>query len=58
MLDPMRLQNVKAWREADVRLGKITGGPNNAGKSNVLQFILLLKNKPGTPPTGLGTLIR
>ena len=45
MLDELELVNFKAWRELDVKFGKITGlfGPNSAGKSSLLQFLLMLK---------------
>ena len=45
MLKRMRLANFKAWREADLAFGKVTGifGPNSAGKSSLLQLLLLLK---------------
>ena len=45
MLKRLRLSNFKAWRSADLRFGKITGffGTNSAGKSSLLQFLLLLK---------------
>ncbi len=45
MLKHLKLKNFKAWREADLELGKVTGlfGPNSAGKSSLLHFLLLLK---------------
>ena len=45
MLERLRFENFKAWREADVKLGKVTGffGTNSAGKSSILQLLLLLK---------------
>ena len=45
MLNRLRLENFKAWREADLAFGKVTGffGANSAGKSSLLQFLLLLK---------------
>ena len=46
MLNRLRLENFKAWREADLTFGKVTGffGANSAGKSSLLQFLLLLKH--------------
>ncbi len=45
MLKRLQLWNFKAWRKADLTFGKITGffGTNSAGKSSLLQFLLLLK---------------
>ena len=45
MLKRLQLWNFKAWRRADLPFGKITGffGTNSAGKSSLLQFLLLLK---------------
>ena len=45
MLNRFKLENFKAWRHADLHLGKVTGlfGTNSAGKSSLLQLLLLLK---------------
>ena len=45
MLNRLRLANFKAWREADLTFGKVTGffGTNSAGKSSLLHLLLLLK---------------
>ena len=45
MLNRLKLQNFKAWREADLSFGKVTGffGTNSAGKSSLLHLLLLLK---------------
>ena len=45
MLNRMKVENFKAWRKADLTFGKVTGffGTNSAGKSSLLQFLLLLK---------------
>ena len=45
MLNHLDLENFKAWRKVDLRFGKITGffGTNSAGKSSLLQFLLMLK---------------
>ena len=45
MLTHITLKNFKAWREAELRFGKVTGffGTNSAGKSSLLQFLLMLK---------------
>ena len=55
MLNRVRVENFKAWREADIRLGKITGvfGTNSAGKSSLLQFLLLLKQTRNATDRGL-----
>ena len=45
MLKRLRLDNFKAWREADLTFGKVTGffGTNSAGKSSLFHLLLLLK---------------
>ena len=45
MLTRLELCNFKAWRRLTMPLAGVTGifGPNNAGKSGVAQFLLLLK---------------
>ena len=45
MLNHMKISNFKAWREAEIEFGNITGffGTNSAGKSSLLQLLLLLK---------------
>ncbi len=45
MITRLRLTNFKAWRELQVRFATVTGvfGANSAGKSSLLQFLLLLK---------------
>ena len=45
MLNRLKLENFKAWREADLTFGKVTGlfGTNSAGKSSLLHLLLLLK---------------
>lgn len=45
MLNRLKIENFKAWRHADLQLGKVTGlfGTNSAGKSSLLQLLLLLK---------------
>lgn len=55
MLTRVRLKNFKAWKEADLRLGKVTGlfGTNSAGKSSLLQFLLLLKQTRNATDRGL-----
>ena len=55
MLNHLRFQNFKAWREADLTLGKVTGffGPNSAGKSSLLQLLLLLKQTRNATDRGL-----
>lgn len=47
MLEKLRIKNFKAHEDTDLDLRPITIfiGPNNSGKSSVLQFLLLLKSK-------------
>ena len=42
MLNRLRVSNFKAWKEAALEFGPVTGffGSNSAGKSNLLQFLL------------------
>lgn len=55
MLNRIRLTNFKAWREADLTLGKITGffGANSAGKSSILHLLLLLKQTRNATDRGI-----
>ena len=55
MLSRLKIENFKAWREADLALGKVTGlfGTNSAGKSSLLQFLLLLKQTRNATDRGL-----
>lgn len=55
MLKRMQLGHFKAWKEADLALGKVTGlfGTNSAGKSSLLQFLLLLKQTKNATDRGL-----
>ena len=55
MLNRLKVENFKAWREADLTLGKVTGlfGTNSAGKSSLLQFLLLLKQTRNATDRGL-----
>ncbi len=55
MLKSLKIENFKAWREADLTFGKVTGffGPNSAGKSSLLQFLLLLKQTRNATDRGL-----
>ena len=55
MLTRLKLENFKAWRKADIPLGKVTGffGSNSAGKSSILQFLLLLKQTKNATDRGL-----
>ena len=45
MITRLRLTNFKAWKELEVRFATVTGvfGANSAGKSSLIQFLLLLK---------------
>lgn len=55
MLTRLRFRNFKAWREADLRFGQVTGlfGTNSAGKSSLLQLLLLLKQTRNATDRGL-----
>ena len=55
MLTRLKLENFKAWREADLQIGKVTGffGTNSAGKSSLLQLLLLLKQTRNATDRGL-----
>ena len=55
MLERLKFENFKAWREADLRFGKVTGffGTNSAGKSSILQLLLLLKQTRNATDRGL-----
>ena len=55
MLNRLEIENFKAWRKADLTFGKVTGffGTNSAGKSSLLQFLLLLKQTRNATDRGL-----
>ena len=55
MLNRLKLENFKAWREVDLELGKVTGlfGTNSSGKSSLLQLLLLLKQTHNATDRGL-----
>ena len=55
MLERLKLENFKAWRKADLRFGRVTGffGTNSAGKSSILQLLLLLKQTRNATDRGL-----
>ena len=55
MLTRLKIENFKAWQKADIAFGKITGffGANSAGKSSLLQFLLLLKQTRNATDRGL-----
>ena len=55
MLNRLKFQNFKAWREADLQFGTVTGffGTNSAGKSSLLQLLLLLKQTRNATDRGL-----
>ena len=55
MLKRLEIANFKAWREVDLAFGKVTGffGTNSAGKSSLLQFLLLLKQTRDATDRGL-----
>ncbi len=55
MLKRMEIRNFKAWREANLEFGKVTGffGTNSTGKSSLLQLLLLLKQTKNATDRGL-----
>ena len=55
MLTRLRLDNFKAWEKADLTLGKVTGlfGANSAGKSSILDLLLLLKQTRNATDRGI-----
>ena len=55
MLNRLSLKNFKAWREADLTFGKVTGffGTNSAGKSSLLHLLLLLKQTRNATDRGI-----
>ena len=55
MLSRLKLENFKAWQEADLTFGKVTGlfGANSAGKSSILNLLLLLKQTRNATDRGI-----
>ena len=55
MLKRMHLSNFKAWQQAEISFGRITGifGTNSSGKSSLLQLLLLLKQTKNATDRGL-----
>lgn len=55
MISQLTINNFKAWRRADLKLGSVTGlfGTNSSGKSSLLQFLLLLKQTKNATDRGL-----
>ena len=55
MLNRLRIENFKAWREVDLTFGKVTGffGANSAGKSSLLHLLLLLKQTRNATDRGI-----
>ena len=55
MLTRLTLENFKAWQKADLTFGKVTGffGSNSAGKSSLLQFLLMLKQTRNATDRGV-----
>jgi predicted ATPase len=49
------IENFKAWPEADLQFGQLTGlfGTNSSGKTSLLQFLLMLKQTKDTADRGL-----
>jgi predicted ATPase len=55
MLTELHLSNFKAWKELNMKLGRVTGlfGTNSSGKSSILQFLLMLKQTKNATDRGL-----
>ena len=55
MLNRLKVENFKAWREADLAFGRVTGffGTNSAGKSSLLHLLLLLKQTRNATDRGI-----
>ncbi|MCY4051134.1 MAG: DUF3696 domain-containing protein [Gammaproteobacteria bacterium] len=55
MLNKLKIKNFKAWHEVEIEFGKITGffGANSAGKSSLIQFLLMLKQTKNATDRGL-----
>ena len=55
MLTRLNFTNFKAWSEVDLEFGKVTAffGTNSAGKSSLLQFLLMLKQTKNATDRGL-----
>jgi predicted ATPase len=55
MLERLCVENFKAWKKLDVKLGRVTGlfGTNSSGKSSLLQFLLMLKQTKNATDRGL-----
>ena len=55
MLRHLKIENFKAWREVDLAFGKVTGlfGTNSAGKSSLLDLLLLLKQTRNATDRGI-----
>ena len=55
MLKRLNVTGFKAWKNLDLRLGKVTGlfGENSSGKSSALQLLLLLKQTKNATDRGL-----
>ncbi len=55
MLKELHLENFKAWRELKIEFGKVTVlfGENSAGKSSLMQFLLMLKQTKNAADRGL-----
>ena len=55
MLTHLKVENFKAWKTLDVKLGRVTGlfGTNSSGKSSLLQFLLMLKQTKNATDRGL-----
>ncbi len=55
MLTELQVENFKAWSDLRIEFGKVTAifGENSAGKSSLLQFLLMLKQTKNAVDPGL-----
>lgn len=55
MLTQLHVENFKAWRDLKIEFGKVTAlfGENSAGKSSLMQFLLMLKQTKNAADRGL-----
>lgn len=55
MLTELHVENFKAWRDLKIEFGKVTAlfGENSAGKSSLMQFLLMLKQTKNAADRGV-----
>lgn len=55
MLNHLYVENFKAWKKLNIKLGHVTGlfGTNSSGKSSLMQFLLMLKQTKNATDRGL-----